>query len=284
MPSYGFHASLPEGDKSIEELNAAFPSLGALQIFASNPKSFALCNWSDAKCSKIKTALLKYEIKLFIHAPYIINPSAWSPTDPSTSSRQIALLKSLLTCGERMGAKGIVIHVGKALRLGEEEGIHRMEMFCKEVLSSSTADCKLLIETCAGQGTEVAKNLKTFGTFCKKLVHLYGKKKVGVVIDTCHIFAAGYDLAKHPMEILKEIEESIGWDIVTLIHLNDSETAVGSGVDRHAMIGAGKIGKEPLQRFVSDVFKHHPRVAVVLETPVMIGSREAEMAWLHSLV
>ena len=183
-----------------------------------------------------------------------------------------------------MGAKGVVIHVGKALKLGEEEGIYRMEMFCKEVLSSSTADCKLLIETCAGQGTEVAKNLKTFGTFCKKLVHLYGKKKVGVVIDTCHIFAAGYDLAKHPMEILKEIEESIGWDIITLIHLNDSETAVGSGVDRHAIIGAGKIGKEPLTRLVSDVFKHHPRVAVVLETPVAIGTREAEMAWLHSLV
>jgi len=284
MPSYGFHASLPDGDKTIDTYMSYFPHLGALQIFASNPKSFALCNWSDAKCSKIKTALLKYEIKLFIHAPYIINPSAWSPTDPSTSSRQIALLKSLLTCGEKMGAKGVVIHVGKALKLGEEEGIYRMEMFCKEVLSSSTADCKLLIETCAGQGTEVAKNLKTFGTFCKKLVHLYGKKKVGVVIDTCHIFAAGYDLAKHPMEILETIEESIGWDIITLIHLNDSETAVGSGVDRHAMIGAGKIGKEPLQRFVSDVFKHHPRVAVVLETPVAIGTREAEMEWLHSLV
>jgi deoxyribonuclease-4 len=284
MPSYGFHASLPEGDKSIETYATHFPTLGALQIFASNPKSFALCNWSDAKCSKIKTALLKYEIKLFIHAPYIINPSAWSPTDPSTSSRQIALLKSLLTCGEQMGAKGVVIHVGKALKLGEEEGIHRMEMFCKEVLSTSTADCKLLIETCAGQGTEVAKNLKTFGTFCKKLVRLYGRSRVGVVIDTCHIFAAGYDLAKHTSEVLKEIDESIGWDIIKLIHLNDSETAVGSGVDRHAMIGDGKIGIESLTKFMSEVFKYHPRVAVVLETPVKAGSRELEMSWLTTLV
>jgi len=284
MPSYGFHAALPDADKSIDELAAAFPTLGALQIFASNPKSFALCNWSDAKCSKIKAALLKHTIKLFIHAPYIINPSAWSPTDPSTSSRQIALLKSLLTCGERMGAKGVVIHVGKALRLGEEEGLHRMEMFCKEVLSTSTADCRLLIETCAGQGTEVAKNLRTLGTFCKRLVRLYGATRVGVVVDTCHIFAAGYDLSKHPMEILREMEEAIGWDIIKLIHLNDSETAVGSGVDRHAMIGAGKIGKESLTRFVTEVFRHHPRIAVVLETPVAAGSREAEMAWLTSLV
>jgi deoxyribonuclease-4 len=284
MPSYGFHASLPDGETSIEELATHFPTLGALQIFASNPKSFALCNWSDSKCSKIKSALVKNTIKLFIHAPYIINPSAWSPIDPSTSSRQIALLKSLLTCGEKMGAKGVVIHVGKALRLGEEEGIHRMEMFCKEVLSTSTADCRLLIETCAGQGTEVAKHLNTFGTFCKKLVRLYGRSRVGVVVDTCHIFAAGYDLAKHTSDVLKKIDEAIGWDIIKLIHLNDSETAVGSGVDRHAMIGEGKIGKAPLQQFVTEVFRHHPRVAVVLETPVAAGSREAEMAWLHSLV
>ena len=284
MPSYGFHASVPEGDASIEELKTAIPSLGALQIFASNPKSFAPCNWSDAKCTKIKTALLKHNIKLFIHAPYIINPSGWSPTDPSTSSRQIALLKSLLSCGEKMGAQGVVIHVGKALKLGEEEGIYRMEMFCKEVLSTSTADCRLLIETCAGQGTEVAKDLRTFGTFCRKLVRLYGASRVGVVIDTCHIFAAGYDLAKHPAEVLKEIDEAIGWDIIKLIHLNDSETAVGSGVDRHAMIGAGKIGAASLTQFMSEVFKHHPRVAVVLETPVAVGSREAEMAWLTSLV
>lgn len=284
MPSYGFHVSIPEGDKSIDTFATAIPTLGALQIFASNPKSFAPCNWSDAKCSKIKAALLKHTIKLFIHAPYIINPSGWSPTDPSTSSRQIALLKSLLDCGEKMGAQGVVIHVGKALKLGEEEGIHRMEMFCKEVLSTTTADCRLLIETCAGQGTEVAKDLRTFGTFCRKLVRLYGASRVGVVIDTCHIFAAGYDLAKHPSEVLKEIDEAVGWDIIKLIHLNDSETAVGSGVDRHAMIGAGKIGAEPLKRFVSEVFKHHPRVAIVLETPVAIGSREAEMAWLTTLV
>ena len=284
MPSYGFHVSIPDADKSIETLAAYCPTLGAIQIFASSPKSFAPCNWSDTKCAKIKTALLKHEIKMFIHAPYIINPCVWNPTDPSTSVRQIALLKSLLTCGEKMGAKGVVIHVGKALKLGEEEGLLRMEGFCKEVLSSSTADCKLLIETCAGQGTEVARDLKTFGTFCKKLVHLYGKKKVGVVIDTCHIFAAGYDLAKHPSDVLKEIDEAIGWDIIKLIHLNDSETTVGSHVDRHAAIGAGKIGKESLTKFMVEVFKHHPRVAIVLETPVTAGSREAEMEWLTSLV
>jgi deoxyribonuclease-4 len=227
---------------------------------------------------------LKHEIKMFIHAPYIINPCVWNPTDPSTSVRQIALLKSLLTCGEKMGAKGVVIHVGKALKLGEEEGLLRMEGFCKEVLSSSTADCKLLIETCAGQVTEVARDLKTFGTFCKKLVRLYGQGRVGVVIDTCHIFAAGYDLAKHPSDVLKEIDEAIGWDIIKLIHLNDSETAVGSHVDRHAAIGAGKIGMESLTKFMVEVFKHHPRVAIVLETPVTAGSREAEMEWLSMLV
>jgi deoxyribonuclease-4 len=284
MPSYGFHASIPDGDKSIEELKAGFPTLGALQIFASNPKSFAPCNWSDSKCTKIREALLKTEIKLYIHAPYIINPSRWDPSDPSVTAREIKLLKSLLECGDRMGAKGVVIHVGKALKLGEEEGLHRMEGFCKELLSTTTTDCKLLIETCAGQGTEVAKNLRTFGTFCRKLIRLYGRSRVGVVVDTCHIFAAGYDLAKHPKDILKELDEAIGWEYIQLIHLNDSETAVGSRVDRHAYIGEGKIGKAPLTQFVVEMFRHHPRISVVLETPVKAGSREAEMEWLTSLV
>jgi deoxyribonuclease-4 len=84
--------------------------------------------------------------------------------------------------------------------------------------------------------------------------------------------------------VLKEIDEAIGWDIIKLIHLNDSETAVGSGVDRHAMIGDGKIGIESLTKFMSEVFKYHPRVAVVLETPVKAGSRELEMSWLTTLV
>jgi deoxyribonuclease-4 len=107
---------------------------------------------------------------------------------------------------------------------------------------------------------------------------------VGVVVDTCHIFAAGYDLAKHPKDILKEIEDAIGWEYIQLIHLNDSETAVGSGVDRHAYIGEGKIGKAPLTEFMLEVFKHHPRILIVLETPVKAGSREAEMEWLTTLV
>jgi deoxyribonuclease-4 len=284
MPSYGFHASIPDGDKSIDLLKAGFPTVGALQIFASNPKSFAPCNWSDSKCAKIKSSLLKHEIKLFIHAPYILNPSSWNPLDPSVAEKQIKLLTSLLVCGEKMGAIGVVIHVGKSLKLGEEEGLLRMEGFCKELLSSTSADCKLLIETCAGQGTEVARNLKTFGTLCKKLVRLYGASRVGVVVDTCHIFAAGYDLAKHPRQILTELEEAIGWNIISLIHLNDSDTALGSEVDRHAIIGEGKIGKESLTLFVKEIFKHHPRTSVLLETPVKPGSREIEMEWLHSLI
>jgi deoxyribonuclease-4 len=196
----------------------------------------------------------------------------------------VKLLKSLLDCGARMGAKGVVIHVGKSLKMGEEEGLLRMEGFCKEVLAESTPDCTLLIETCAGQGTEVAKDLKTFGAFCRKLIRLYGRSRVGVVVDTCHIFAAGYDLAKHPKDILKEIEDAIGWEYIQLIHLNDSETAVGSGVDRHAYIGEGKIGKDPLSQFVLEVFKHRPRTSIVLETPVKAGSRDAEMEWLTTLV
>ena len=285
--AFGFHTSA-SGDfaENMTYLKKIFPRLTALQIFASNPKSFSPSTWSKTKCTIIKDSSKKNKIRLFIHAPYIINPCVFNHDDLTTSERQVKLVLNLLEVGGCMNAEGVVIHVGKSLKLGEEEGLKRMKGFCQYVLSKKPkTSCKLLIETCSGQGTEVAKDLKVFGKLINELVDEFGIENIAAVIDTCHIFAAGYDLAKDPEKVFNTIEKTIDWNNVDLIHLNDSSTPCGSRVDRHAAIGEGHIKIESLSTYVELVTKCCPEIAWVFETPIGKDSdRMTEMAWFESLL
>ncbi len=284
---YGFHVSA-SGDfaDSLPKLKEVFPKIGAVQFFASNPKSFAPSTWSKTKCSSIKEAGKKSKIRLFIHAPYIINPCVYKEDDLTTSEKQVKLLLNLLDVGGCMNAEGVVIHVGKSLKLGEEEGLKRMKGFCQHILKNKSKDStKLLIETCSGQGTEVARDLKLFGKLINELVDEFGIENVAAVVDTCHIFAAGYDISKEPEKVYKTIEKTIDWNNVDLIHLNDSATPCGSHVDRHANIGEGHIDVSSLETYIELVTKSAPEIAWVFETPAeKISDREAEMNWFESLL
>lgn len=285
--AFGFHTSA-SGDFAdhMNKLKTIFPKLSALQIFASNPKSFSPSKWSKAKCTIIKDSSKKNKIRLFIHAPYIINPCVFKPDDLSTSERQVKLVLNLMEVGGCMNAEGVVIHVGKSLKLGEEEGLNRMKGFCQHVLSlKPKTSCKLLIETCSGQGTEVARDLKLFGKLINELVSEFGIDNIACVIDTCHIFAAGYDLAKEPEKVFKTIDKTIDWENVDLVHLNDSATPCGSRVDRHAAIGEGYIKIEALSEYVELVTKCCPHIAWVFETPIGKDTdRMTEMVWFESLL
>ena len=314
LPPIGYHCGTGVGSNGIgfssflSKLHGQFPSFSAAQIFAASPKSFAHCAWTPTTCNSVKLAVTELNIRLFIHAPYIINPCSWDDTagaDPSSSSaarrdepvaqratgdnssgkRLVSLVINLLQAGARIAARGVVIHVGKSLKLGEAEGLRRMRGFFCAVLDAAKAGgvpcCRLLLETCAGQGTEVARDLGVFGAFVKDIVGVYGAEAFGCCVDTCHVFACGYKMTG----LAALVGEKIGWSNVGVIHLNDSLTACCAHVDRHANIGEGKIGGEELAVFCKEAANALPGLPFVFETPESDdgSSRLSEMTWFVSL-
>lgn len=284
-PPIGFHCGTGHGARGtsfpsfLYNLSEAVPGFSAAQIFASSPKSFAHCVWSNETKAAVKASVEELGIHLFIHAPYIINPS----TEDTTVVE--ALVVNLLESGAAMGAQGVILHVGKALKAGEREGLKRMIAFLDRVLSAASAQGKpvarLLLETCSGQGSEVARNLAVFGAVIREVSGRHGTAAFGACLDTCHMWAAGY-----PMEELPSIvTEQIGWEHVGLIHLNDSLGPCGDCVDRHANIGEGRIGAAALGTFCRAAGGARPDLPFVFETPETMdgSSRLREMAWFLSL-
>lgn len=147
--------------------------------------------------------------------------------------------------------------------------------------ASGVPCCRLLLETCAGQGTEVARDLRDFGAFVKDIVGIYGAESFGCCVDTCHVFACGYKMTG----LAAIIADTIGWSNVGVIHLNDSLTACCAHVDRHANIGMGKIGGEELAKFCKETATAAPELPFVFETPESDNgtSRVSEMTWFCSL-
>jgi deoxyribonuclease-4 len=279
----GFHCGTGHGARGtsfpsfLKDLRAAIPGFTAAQIFASSPKSFAHCAWAKETTVAVKATVTELDIKLFIHAPYIINPCA----DDTTVIK--ALVVDLLCRGAEMGAQGVVLHVGKSLKLGEREGLRRMIAFLDSVLTEvvDRPAARLLLETCAGQGTEVARHLAVFGAVVRDLATKHGPDAIGACVDTCHVWAAGYNMEELP----PIIEEQIGWEHVGLIHLNDSEGECGCNVDRHTFIGEGKIGEKALGDCVRAISSAAPCLPFVFETPETIdgSSRIKEMRWFMRL-
>lgn len=278
----GFHCGTGGGARGttfpsfLSDLRRALPGFTAAQIFASSPKSFAHCVWTKETKAAVKARVTELGVELFIHAPYIINACA------DDTAVVEALLQNLLLTGAEMGARGVVFHVGKSLKLGEREGLRRMGAFLDRVLTAAAGcGCRLLLETCAGQGTEVARHLAVFGALITAAVEKHGSAAVGACVDTCHVWAAGYRMSELP----SIIEEQIGWPNVGLIHLNDSEGGCGCEVDRHTFIGAGTIGAEALGGFVRAAAASAPTLPFVFETPETIDgtSRVSEMTWFRGL-
>lgn len=207
-------------------------------------------------------------IKCVIHASYTINLAQnWDYY--SWWIKQFILEIEL---AHIIDAIGIVVHLGKQLELSSEEGMNNMYTSLLYVHNQTInyKNIKILIETSTGQGSEMCFELKNLAHFYRKFSKHNNKEIVnrfGLCVDTCHIFAAGYDITnKNNIKMyFDEFDELIGLENIKLIHLNDSKKEIGSKVDRHANIGSGFIGKEPL-KLISLMF-NKLNVPIILETP-----------------
>lgn len=239
---------------------------------------FVHINLNKIDYDKTKKDLNNYNMKLVIHASYTINiAQEW--TEHSWWLKQLYLEMEL---AEYLGAFGIVIHLGKQLKLSNEQGLNNMFTSLLYIHNKTKKfNLKILLETSTGQGSEMCYNLEDFAYFFNKFLKI-NKDKFRVCLDTCHIFQAGYDIStkKNINKYLKDFERLIGIKYIALIHLNDSKNKVGSKLDRHDNLGDGFIGKESI-KYISKIF-FNINVPIILETPGN-NKLEKELKLLNNL-
>jgi deoxyribonuclease-4 len=218
---------------------------------------------------------------IFGHAGYLINLSAGS-SDNRTKSLQSLIQE--ITFADALGLPFLVLHPGAHLGAGEEMGLKQIVAGLNEVFrTTKKAKVRIALENTAGQGSCLGNQLEHLAAIYEAVET---PKRLGLCIDTAHLFAAGYDIrsGKGWDKAIRQIDKLIGQKEILAFHLNDSKTGLGSRVDRHEHIGKGKIGLEGFRAIVNDArFKNTPGC---LETFKSDDLHEdvANLATLRSLV
>jgi len=261
MRRIGVHTSIAGGlHLSLQRANAL--RCNTLQIFSHNPRGWAVKSISEGEVSTFKSLRTRLNMApLYVHASYLINIAS---RDRDLQKKSIALLAVEMDRADLLGAEYVILHPGSAS--GEDERIARKRASeaLREVASIGQWKAGLLLENTAGERGDISSKVANLSDM---MSYVKGSLIAGSCIDTCHAFAAGYDLGNEEgiQNISDEIEKYIGLDKVKLFHLNDSKENIGSGVDRHEHVGLGKIGMGGLRLFLNYfLFKDIP---LILETP-----------------
>jgi deoxyribonuclease-4 len=185
---------------------------------------------------------------------------------PSNVRRKsIRALTDEIRLADLLGADYVVLHPGNHLGAGDEAGLRRAVEALDEALDASAGSgVKVLVETTAGQGTGLGWRLEDLAFI---LAHAAHGRRLGVCADTCHMFAAGYDLRSQRAyrATIRRIDRTVGLERLAVWHLNDCLGEVGCRVDRHTHIGRGRIGREAFRRLVAD--RRFADCPMIIETP-----------------
>lgn len=233
-----------------------------IQIFITNPKARKTTKRSDEELATINHYAKYSKVKIVIHSPYLLN---FAHEFKKNSWGIISLIDHLNACA-KLDAIGVVVHSGKYLDMDKSEAIENMYKNFTYVLENTPENTKILLETPCGQGTELGGRLEEFRIIYNKFSDEQ-KKRLRICVDTCHVFAAGYNLSEpnKVKEFIKTFDTLIGWKYVDLIHLNDSKTVLNSNLDRHELLDEGHIGLRGLSVFIK--FAYKSGIPLILETP-----------------
>ncbi|HTU75094.1 MAG TPA: deoxyribonuclease IV [Trebonia sp.] len=273
-PLIGSHATVTGGLATGGLGYAAQAGAEVIQVFVSNPRGWAESAGDPAQDARLRES----GIPVFIHAPYLINVGS---ADPAVAGKSARALAFALRRGAQIGARGVVVHTGSAVGWSREEALAQVGSLLRPVLDAIGDDGPdLLLEPMAGQGQMLCARA---GDLAAYLEALERHPKVGVCLDTCHMFAAGHDL-RTPDGIeamLAELAAAAGPSRLKLVHANDSMEPLGSKKDRHESIGKGAIGVEPFRIMVA-----HPALAqlpFVVETPGGKDGHTRDIALLREI-
>ncbi len=262
MPFLGAHVSISGGVYKAPERGRDL-ECDAIQIFSKNQMQWSGKPFTEEDIEKFKENVKKYEIKdVVIHTSYLINIG--SPDREKLKKSQNALLDEFYRASQ-LGVPYVVLHPGSHMGKGEKVGLDIIADSINNLFSQTEElNVMLLLETTAGQGSNLGYKFEHLAYLIEKTEN---KKRIGVCLDTCHIFAAGYDIRteeayENTMHMFNDI---IGFSKLKVVHLNDSKNDLGTRKDRHEHIGKGYIGIDGFRFLVNDKRLNH--LPMILETP-----------------
>lgn len=258
----GGHMSIGGGFAEAPE-RARNIGLDAMQVFTKNQRQWIAKPLNMEDVNFYLENMKRFDIKITVaHASYLVNLAA--PEQDKFEKSIESMVHELQRC-ESLKIPYLIFHPGAHMGEGEKNGLKRIVDGINKIIEKSEGiKAKITIETTAGQGTNLGYRFEQIGFI---LDNVSDKSKVRVCMDTCHIFAAGYELrSKDGYEkTMDEFSRNIGFENLVAVHLNDSEKALGSRVDRHAQIGRGYIGREGFKNLLKD--KRFSNMPLILETP-----------------
>lgn len=260
-PLLGAHMSIAGGVHNAVT-HAVRAGCRALQIFLKNASQWHGKPISESERQLFRECLSESGVgPVVAHASYLVN--AASP-DAGLRRRSVAALVEELQRANLLGVGAVILHPGAHMGDGVDAGIRRVAASLDQALDQAPPPARILLETTAGQGTSLGH---TFEQLAAILEQVRSESRIGFCIDTCHIFAAGYDIrsAAGYRKTLRRFSSVIGHDRVEVFHVNDCRRDLGAKVDRHTHIGKGFIGLEAFRCLVND--PRFLRVPKILETP-----------------
>ncbi|MBI5558121.1 MAG: deoxyribonuclease IV [Deltaproteobacteria bacterium] len=263
MPRFGAHMSVSGG------IALAFDRLAAvngeaLQIFTANQRQWQPRTPGPAEIEAFKARRRQTPgVPVASHDSYLINLAS---SKPETADKSVTAFAEELRRCAALGVEYLVMHPGSHLGEGVEAGLRRFTANLDRAFSEASTgrQVMVLLETTAGQGTNLGASFEELATIIATTSY---PERLGVCYDTCHTFAAGYDIRTPRVyaETMAGFDRVVGLERLKFFHLNDAEKGLGSRVDRHAHIGRGRITVEGFRNLVNDPrFSDHP---MVLETP-----------------
>jgi len=272
MLMIGTHMSIAGGIVKTAD-NVVKMEANTMQIFSRNPRGSNFKIPSEKEVEKFQKIRQENRFgPILAHAPYTMNLAS---ARPEVYEFACEVIKEDIQRMDMLGVEMIVFHPGSHTGIGADAGIQNIIHGLNQAIMGNQ-NITVLLETMSGKGTEIGFRFEELKAIRDGMKY---PEKVGVCLDTCHIFSAGYDIVNHLDDVLEEFDEILGLSLLKAIHLNDSMMPFASRKDRHATIGDGEIGLEALLNVL-----RHPKlqgIPVYLETPLDDAGHKEEIKMIR---
>jgi deoxyribonuclease-4 len=237
--------------------------IGTFQIFTSSPRRWDAKPVEDSQAELFQEKVSRANFLPFVHMPYM--PNLASPDDRFYSDSVDVLIREIKR-SQKLGISNVVVHYGSHLGSSIEDGHKRVIAACRKAISATEgSQVRILLENSAGTRNSIGSKFE----YVQSVLDRIGdEKRTGSCFDTCHAFASGYDLrtSESAEKTIHEFDERVGLERLFLIHVNDSKSKLGGGIDRHEHIGHGEIGNKGFQSLFA--LKEIRNIPLILETPI----------------
>jgi deoxyribonuclease-4 len=243
----GAHVSTAGGLAAAHERGAGL-GCEAIQVWGQSPRQWHPTRWKDDDIADFRERMKDGPIRsVVIHSIYLINCAS---ADRDVRRKSLASLTHALRTGDAIGADGVILHPGSAKGEPHEEALPRVVELVREALDESDR-CPLLLENTAGAGDTLGRSFEELSWLIRKAG---GRKRLGLCLDSCHLLASGFDIrtADKLAEVVDRCDEIVGTGRLRCLHINDSQTPLGSNRDRHAPPGDGELGPRGCAAFLSE--------------------------------